>query len=37
MELIKAIYKIPNEKYEQKLSELSEALGLQSFMKYRVD
>lgn len=37
MELIKAIYRIPDEKYEQKLTELSNALGLQSFMKYRVD
>jgi len=37
MELIKAIYRISDEKYEQKLAELSNALGLQSFMKYRVD
>lgn len=37
MELIEAIYRISDEKYEQKLSELSKALGLQSFMKYRVD
>ncbi|MEF2920774.1 MAG: ATP-binding cassette domain-containing protein, partial [Acutalibacteraceae bacterium] len=37
MELIKAIYRISEEKYQQKLTELSNALGLQSFMKYRVD
>lgn len=37
MELVKAIYRISNESYNKKLSELKDALGLNSFMKYRVD
>lgn len=37
MELIKAIYKIPDEQYEKKCLELTSALGLEAFMKYRVD
>lgn len=37
MELVKAIYRIPDDRYNKKLSELTDALGLNSFMKYRVD
>lgn len=37
MELVKAIYRIPDDRYNKKLSELTDALGLNSFIKYRVD
>ena len=37
MELVKAIYRIPDDRYNKKLSELTDALGLNSFMKYRID
>lgn len=37
MELIKAIYKIPDEQYGKKCLELTSALGLDDFMKYRVN
>lgn len=37
MELAKAIYRIPNDRYITRLSEISKFLGLDSFMKYRVD
>lgn len=37
MELIKAMYKIPQEKYKEKIYKLSNSFGLNSFMKYRVD
>lgn len=37
MELAKVIYRIPNDRYITRLSEISKSLGLDSFMKYRVD
>lgn len=37
MQLIKAIYRIPDDRYNKKLSEFTDAFGLNSFMKYRVD